>query len=128
MRPTVERTDPSAEYYTAERCFILEISNSDRDEDVSIARARVASGVTTRRHRLVGTAERYVILEGRGRVEVGNEAPAEVGPGDAVLIPPGSTQRIANTGDGDLVFLAVCSPRFRAGAYEDLETDGDPPS
>jgi oxalate decarboxylase/phosphoglucose isomerase-like protein (cupin superfamily) len=37
-----------------------------------------------------------------------------------VLIPPSTRQRIANTGPGDLVFLAICTPRFTQGAYEDV--------
>ena len=44
-----------------------------------------------------------------------------VQPGDVVIIPPLCRQRIANTGGSDLVFLAICSPRFRPGCYEDLE-------
>jgi oxalate decarboxylase/phosphoglucose isomerase-like protein (cupin superfamily) len=38
-----------------------------------------------------------------------------------VLIPPACRQRIANTGAGDLVFLAICTPRFSYDAYEELE-------
>jgi mannose-6-phosphate isomerase-like protein (cupin superfamily) len=106
------------EFFTSEGCFILELSNSADDPSVSIARARVAPGVTTRWHRVRDTVERYVILEGKGRVEVGEAAPREVGPGDVVLIPPACRQRIANTGERDLVFLAICSPRFRPEAYE----------
>ena len=75
-------------------------------------------------HRLRGTTERYVMLEGRGRVEVGDLAPREVGPGDVVVIPPMCRQRIANTGPGDLLFLAICTPRFEPGCYESLEPDG----
>jgi mannose-6-phosphate isomerase-like protein (cupin superfamily) len=98
----------------------LELSNSPDDPAVSIARARVAPGVTTRWHRVRDTVERYVILEGKGRVEVGEAAPQEVGPCDVVLIPPACRQRIANTGERDLVFLAICSPRFRSEAYEEI--------
>ena len=72
-------------------------------------------------HRLRGTVERYVILEGRGRVEAGDLPAADVGPGDVVVIPPMCRQRIANDGDGDLVFLAICSPRFVPACYESLE-------
>jgi len=122
MKPAIRRPDASAEYYTDERCDILELSNSADDPDASIARARVAPGVTTRWHRLRGTIERYVIVEGRGRVEVGELAPAAVEPGDVVVIPPLCRQRIANVGETDLVFLAVCTPRFRQENYEDLET------
>ena len=121
MKPAVKRTDAAAESYTAERCYIAELSNTAEDPDVSIARARVAPGVMTRWHRVVDTIERYVILDGRGRVEVGTLPPAEVEPGDVVLIPASFPQRIANIGEQDLVFLAICSPRFRPEAYEDME-------
>jgi mannose-6-phosphate isomerase-like protein (cupin superfamily) len=121
MKPAVLRIDRGAELLTEERCHILELSNSEADPDASIARARVEPGVTTRWHSVEGTAERYVILEGEGRVEVGSLAPEPVGPGDVVLIPPGVRQRIANTGAADLVFLAVCTPRFRQTAYRDRE-------
>jgi mannose-6-phosphate isomerase-like protein (cupin superfamily) len=119
----VRRFDGRAEYYTDERCDILELSNSPDDPDASIARARVAPGVTTRWHRLKGTIERYVILEGEGSVEVGDEAPAQVGPGDVVVIPAMVRQRITNLGKTDLLFLAVCTPRFRQECYEDVENE-----
>ena len=121
MKERVERFDPDAEFYTDEKCFIIELSNTPDDPEVSIARARVAPGVTTRWHLVRKTAERYVILEGKGRVEVGSLAPQDVGPGDVVLIPPSCRQRITNIGQGDLIFLAICSPRFTNEAYEDIE-------
>jgi len=121
MKASVKRPEVQQEFSTPEGCYILEVSNSADDEAASIARARVAPGVTTRWHRVKDTAERYVILEGRGRVEVGELAPQEVGPGDVVLIPPSVRQRIANIGEVDLIFLAICTPRFRNEAYEDLQ-------
>ena len=109
----------SEEYWFREGCFILELSNSAEDPEASIARARVPAGGTTRWHRLAGTTERYVILEGRGRIEVGERAPREVGIGDVVIIPCAERQRIANVGDGDLVFLAICTPRFVPEHYQE---------
>lgn len=106
-----------AEAYTEERCHIVELSNSADDPAVSIARARVEPGVTTRWHRLRGIAERYVMLEGSGRVELADAVVRDVGPGDIVLIPPDCAQRITNIGSGDLVFLAICTPRFEWSAY-----------
>ena len=120
MLPNVRKTDASKEYFFREGCHILELSNSADDPDVSIARARVAPGVTTRRHCLHGITERYVILAGSGRVEIAGRAAEPVGPGDVVVIPPRCSQRIANIGAEDLVFLAVCTPRFVNDAYEDL--------
>ena len=118
---TIAHGRDAPERWLEERCHITEWWNSPRDLLASIARARVEPGVTTRLHRLAGITERYVILEGRGRVEVGSAAPEDVGPGDVVVIPPGMPQRIANTGDSDLVFLAICTPRFTPDAYEDIE-------
>jgi mannose-6-phosphate isomerase-like protein (cupin superfamily) len=93
------------------------------DAEVSMARARVEPGATTRWHHLRGVTERYLILEGRGRVEVGDLPPENVGPGAVVLVPPGVRQRITNIGDADLIFLAICLPRFTPGGYEDLDPD-----
>ena len=80
-------------------------------------RARVQVGVTTAWHHLDGVAERYVILQGQGRVEVGDDAPKGVYVGDAVSIPAGVRQRIQNTGDCDLLFYAICTPRFTPECY-----------
>jgi len=121
MNPAIRSVDPATEFPIAERCRVLELSNGPDDPDCSIARARVAPGTTTRWHRLSGVAERYVLLAGCGRVEVGDLPPREVGPGDVVLIPPGIRQRIANVAQDDLVFLAVCTPRFRPEVYADAE-------
>ena len=107
------------EYWFREGCHIIEWSNSEVDPGVSIARARVEPGRTTRWHRLAGTTERYVILEGHGRAEVGDEI-LEASIGDIVVIPPDQPQRISNIGTGDLVFLAVCTPRFQPENYSEI--------
>jgi mannose-6-phosphate isomerase-like protein (cupin superfamily) len=114
---------PDAEFHTAERCFINELSNNAADPDASIARARVPPGVTTRWHRLRGVTERYVLLSGSGRVEVGNLPAQEVSPGDVVIIPPGCRQRITALGNEELIFLAICTPRFQPDAYEDIDPE-----
>jgi mannose-6-phosphate isomerase-like protein (cupin superfamily) len=107
------------EFLTEERCAIVEELNDPACPEVSLAQARVAPGVTTRTHLLRGTFECYVIREGRGRVEVGGEI-RDVSPGDRVLIPADTPQRITNTGDTDLVFQCLCAPRFLLENYVDL--------
>jgi mannose-6-phosphate isomerase-like protein (cupin superfamily) len=109
---------------TEERCHIIEVSGRPEDPELSIALARVEPGVTTQLHALDGIAERYLIVEGRGRVETGHamERRTEaVGPGDVVLIPPDVPQRITNTGDADLVFYCLCTPAWRDKAYRSME-------
>lgn len=120
IEPAVLRGSHAPEFFTEEQCHISEWSNSPADPGLSIARARVEPGVTTRWHRLSGVAERYCILEGSGLVEIEGLPATRVGPGDVVLIPPDRAQRIHNTGSGDLIFLALCTPRFRPEAYQAL--------
>jgi len=121
MQPTIHPQNLDSEFFTEEQCFITELANSANDPAASIARARVAPGVTTRWHRLHDTTERYFILAGSGRVEVGELAAQQVNPGDVVSIPPLVRQRIANIGNDDLIFLAICTPRFIETNYEELE-------
>ena len=121
MKEAIKQQNLKEEFYASEKCYITELSNTPDDPDVSIARARVEPGVTTRWHRLKGTSERYFIISGRGLVEIGEQPPQEVTTGDVVLIPPMCRQRITNTGAEDLVFLAICSPRFSQDVYEDVD-------
>lgn len=119
--PAIHHSDVTDEYFTDERCHILELVNTPDDSGMSIARARVEPGVTTKQHRVAGTTERYVVLEGAGRVQIEGLGEQDVGVGDVVIIPPGVPQAITNTGEQDLVFLCICTPRFEWGNYASLE-------
>ena len=118
-------TVPSDEYYTDERCHILELLNTPEYPEASIARARVEPGITTKKHRVANTTERYVILQGSGKAMVEGQSDSDVGPGDEVVIPPGVTQSIENNGASDLIFLCICTPRFEWDNYESLEADSE---
>ena len=109
------------EYFFVEGCHIIEHHNDPRDEAVSVVQARVEAGIRTRWHRLVDTIERYVITSGTGLVELGDGVVQNVRGGDVVFIPANCPQRITNTGSIDLIFHAVCTPRFRSENYIDCE-------
>lgn len=121
MQAEIKTAAAVVEYETDERCHIQEIANDAGDDLVSIARARVEPGITTAWHSLDGISERYIIVAGQGRVEVGRLPPVDVEPGDVVRIPAGCRQRISNRGTGDLVFYAVCAPPFQQALYVNLE-------
>ncbi|WJW76115.1 cupin domain-containing protein [Thiohalobacter sp. IOR34] len=123
MDATIARHRPQSEFATEEDCFIIETWNDPGDPALSVARARVEAGVTTRWHRLRGVAERYLIVAGQGVVEVGESPPTAVGPGDLVVIPAGVRQRIHNPGPRALIFYALCTPRFTPDCYEALAED-----
>lgn len=119
MEAGVRHPDESAEFFTDERCHILELSGGSADPGLSIARARVEPGVTTQLH-VLDIAERYLVVAGEGDAEVGGQVTA-VRPGDVVLIPAGTPQRIVNTGGADLVFYCLCTPAWTPDTYRSLE-------
>lgn len=121
MRAEIRKPQAATEFETEERCHILEIANDPGDEFVSIARARVDPGVATAWHYLTGVSERYLIVAGLGRVELGGLEPVDVSAGDIVRIPPGTPQRITNTGTTDLIFYCICAPPFNAACYVPVE-------
>jgi mannose-6-phosphate isomerase-like protein (cupin superfamily) len=82
----------------------------------SLAEARVAPGQSTTPHYHPLTEEIYYLLEGTGRMRIGDEV-RDVGLGDAIAIPPGIIHTITNTGTVTLKFLCCCAP-----AYEDADT------
>ena len=125
MQARILNISEDEEYYFEEGCFILELSNSEQDPQLSIARARVKAGVTTRLHCLTESVERYVILSGSGSVEIGDLPAQTVTTGSVVIIPALCPQKITNTGTDDLVFLALCTPRFQIDYYRDIDKSTD---
>ena len=121
VRPEVKKSNVAVEYETEERCYIAETANDSGDELVSISRARVSPGVTTAWHKLKGITERYIIVSGQGCVVINDLEPIDVFEGDVVRIPADTPQRITNIGQNDLIFFAVCSPRFLKNCYVSLE-------
>ena len=111
--------------YTEERCSIVELLNTDRCEGVSLAECRVVAGETTQLHSLQ-IAERYVVRQGTGVMELSGNDTFAIGAGDCVLIPAGCAQRVRNTGTEDLLFLCVCTPRFSPRHYTVLEHSDTP--
>ena len=126
MQIHIIQPDPALEYAFIEGCGILESWNNPDDPHASIAWARVAPGVTTRWHALIDVTERYLIVSGTGRVEIGEAAATDHRVGDVqagavVVIPAGVRQRITNTGTEDLLFYAICTPRFTPACYAALD-------
>ena len=120
MMSFVTKYRPQQEFSTQERCSINELLNQAVHSECSIARASVAPGVTTQLHSIKNTIERYVILEGKGQVFVGGSKPQSVEYLDVVTIPAGVPQKIHNSGECELIFLCICTPRFEQKNYQQL--------
>ena len=87
----------------------------------SLAEARLPPGGQTTPHHHLKTEEIYFILAGQASMRVGQET-ADVGPDDAIAIPPGASHQIINTGDDVLRFLCCCAPRYQ---HEDTILEGE---
>lgn len=107
------------EYFFKEGCFIEEWSNSAEHPQMSIARVRLEPNTSTLLHALANTEERYVIIRGRGLITVGEQS-WNVMPKDVIVIPADQAQKIQNLDDQDLLFLAICTPRFVPENYQTL--------
>jgi len=82
----------------------------------SLAEATLAPGGATQEHYHVKCEEIYYILSGTGRMKIDGEL-RDVGPLDAIAIPPGARHKIWNIGPDPLVLLCCCAP-----AYENDDT------
>lgn len=86
----------------------------------SLAEATVPPGGQTDEHYHPRSEEIYFFTSGRGRMRLETEE-FEVGPGDCVVIAPGTPHKLFNGGDEPLVLLCACSPPY---SHEDTVLTG----
>jgi mannose-6-phosphate isomerase-like protein (cupin superfamily) len=109
---SLEEADP---FTTADGSTIRELLGLPNApvRNQSLAEATLEPGQGTERHYHGEAEEIYYVVEGSGEMEIGGER-RPVGPGDAVLIPPGARHQIrAEEGGRRLRFLCCCAPAYR---------------
>ena len=90
---------------------LLGLPTSKLIRNQSLAEATLEPGQATERHYHRQAEEIYYLVEGGGTMEVDNVV-REVGPGDAVLIPPGAWHTLRAGPDGAKL-LCCCAPPYR---------------
>ncbi len=108
----IKRVIDCPEFEAGDKSLIREVLHPKNDgvkQGFSLAHAVVKPGGKTIPHKLKTRVEVYYILNGEGIMHI-NDEEAYIKEGEAVYIPPDSTQWIENTGERDLVFLCVVSP------------------
>jgi quercetin dioxygenase-like cupin family protein len=83
---------------------------------------RLTPGQASTRHRHRRTTELYVLLEGTGRLRVGDDL-LTVGPLDAALVDPDTVRQAFNDTDSDQLWLVVGAPPEPANTLEMTEDD-----
>jgi mannose-6-phosphate isomerase-like protein (cupin superfamily) len=76
----------------------------------SLAEASLPPGAATQRHYHARSEEIYLVVEGTGELEVDDDRRA-VGPGDAILIPPGAWHELT-AGQHGVRLLCCCVPPY----------------
>jgi mannose-6-phosphate isomerase-like protein (cupin superfamily) len=89
---------------------LLGLPTSALVRNQSLAEATLKPGQATERHYHRASEEIYFLLDGGGLMEVDGDE-REVGPGDAVLIPPGAWHTLRAGADGARL-LCMCAPPY----------------
>lgn len=78
---------------------------------------RLRPGQTSTRHRHRLTEELYVLLEGTGRIRVGDEL-ITLAPHDCVRVEPADLRQVFNDTDADQLWFIVGAPNEAANTLE----------
>jgi quercetin dioxygenase-like cupin family protein len=78
---------------------------------------RLAPGQASTRHRHRSTTELYVLLEGTGRIRLGDELHT-VAPLSSLLVDPGQVRQLLNDTDADQLWLVIGAPPEPANTLE----------
>ena len=108
-------------FVAGDETLLREVLHPERDGAAlpySLAHAALGPGKRSLPHRLRGS-EVYYFLRGRGKMHIDGES-SDVRAAQVVYVPPGASQFVENTGDGELVFLCIVHPAWRA---EDEEVE-----
>ena len=106
----LERVEP---FTTKDGSEIRELAGIPTGNSVqqSLAEATVPAGGETEEHHHRVSEEIYLFTSGSGRMKLGDEE-TEVSAGDTVVIPPGTTHKLWNTGAEPLKLLCCCAPPY----------------
>lgn len=78
---------------------------------------RIEPGQASTKHRHIATTELYVLLEGTGRMRIGDEV-LTLTPLSAVLVEPETVRQPFNDTDSDQLWLVVGAPNEAADTLE----------
>lgn len=108
---TVNQLSAQKPFTTADGSTIRSILDATNApvKNQSLAEASLPAGGQTDRHYHKLSEELYFMLDGEATMEIDDEM-RKVGPGDAILIPPGAWHQINAV--TDIRFLCCCAPVY----------------
>ena len=109
MKPLLKATKCRKSVSTSQKISLAYAVTNAPVQNQSLAEAALPPSAHTQRHYHKLSEEFYFILEGAGEMEIDGEM-RSVGPGDAILIPPGAWHEI--TAAAGMRFLCCCAPPY----------------
>ena len=79
---------------------------------------RLRPGQTSTKHRHTTQTELYVVIEGTGRMRIGDDDPLTLAPLSTVLVEPDTVRQIFNDTAADALWLVVGTPPELANTLE----------
>lgn len=79
---------------------------------------RLRPGQASTKHCHRAQEELYVLLEGQGRIRIGDGDPLAIEPLDSLLIEPSTVRQLFNDTDSDALWLVVGAPPEIANTLE----------
>ena len=114
----------------------MKVLNTDLAKQLEATRMgarlwRLEPGQASTRHRHTEEEELYVLLEGKGRIRIGDEEPLTLAVLDAILVEPRTTRQVFNDTEAEALWLVVGAPQGPSNTLEmtpeqlaDLYPDG----
>jgi len=108
----IARRDDLSAYLTRDGSEIREwVAPGTPGRRQSLAEATVPAGGATLAHYHRASEEIYLVARGRGRMRLGSEE-RPIGPGDCVVIPPGTVHQLWADPAAPLVVVCSCVPPY----------------
>jgi oxalate decarboxylase/phosphoglucose isomerase-like protein (cupin superfamily) len=78
-------------------------------KNLVLSSTKLYRGKETRGHRHAGQEEVYIVVQGYGKMIVGEETdePFDVAPGDIIMIPDGAFHKVINDGEMNMIFNCI---------------------
>lgn len=115
MKSQIISLESCEEFIAGDKTILREMIHASKASwalNYSLAHARLEPGTQSYEHTLK-SSEVYFVIEGEGLMHL-DEDVYPVKAGDTVYIAPHTKQFIQNTGQGQLAFLCIVEPAWRA--------------
>jgi mannose-6-phosphate isomerase-like protein (cupin superfamily) len=98
------------------------VSKSQVADHFEMVLGQADSGGSAEPHSHEHSHQVYYILQGQGRVKIGEDPPVDFGPGSVIVIPPGIIHSVWAVGEERARVIVIYSPPLESGGSKSAVT------